>query len=99
VSLSAGECLKASDTLLLARVWPRERMKKPLKRNVDTKRRSVSARRKGNGSLVNECLQWPIWIRLSWIFCLVLHLERTCINGMPGHILMDFSTLRAYHCP
>ena len=62
------------------------------------KRRSVNARGKGNGSLANECLQWPIWIRLSWIFRLLLHLERTYTNGIPGHIFMDFSTLHAYHC-
>lgn len=73
-------------------------MRKHLRRNVDMKRRSVNARGKGNGSLANECLQWPIWIRLSWIFRLLLHLERTYTNGIPGHIFMDFSTLHAYHC-
>jgi len=62
------------------------------------KRRSVNARGKGNGSLANECLQWPIWIRLSWIFRLLLHLEGTYTSGIPGHIFMDFSTLHAYYC-
>jgi len=52
-----GGCLKPSDILLLVRVSPRGRMRKHLRRNVDTKRRSVNARRRGNGSLVNECLQ------------------------------------------
>ena len=73
-------------------------MRKHLRRNVDMKRRSVNARRRGNGSLANECLQWPIWIRLSWIFRLLLHLEGTYTSGIPGHLFMDFSTLHAYHC-